>query len=162
MYLSPWISPSPPGKSAIFLACACPFLGGAGGGLFWGPLPWFRKLRWMCYALGKYTGWEWYEWLFWWWWWGGGWGGEWWEIWAMWEIYRNMINMRNMMRRSKMRRTMVQVIMIYALTKLPFVGFEEKSWTKLNGSCIYIWWRKKQTVGSLEFRLRRQNTQTAE
>ena len=37
-----------------------------------------------------------------------------------------------------MRRTMVQVIMIYALTKLPFVGFEEKSWTKLNGSCIYI------------------------
>jgi hypothetical protein len=49
-----------------------------------------------------------------------------------------MINMRNMMRRSKMRRTVVQVIMIYALTKLPFVGFEEKSWTKLNGSCIYM------------------------
>ena len=36
-----------------------------------------------------------------------------------------------------MRRTMVQVIMIYALTKLPFVGFEEKSWTKLDG-CMYM------------------------
>ena len=56
------------------------------------------------------------------------------------EIYRNMRNMRHMghmMRRSKMRRTMVQVIMIYALTKLPFVGFEEKSWTKLDG-CMYM------------------------
>jgi len=48
-----------------------------------------------------------------------------------------MRNMRHMMRRSKMRRTMVQVIMIYALTKLPFVGFEEKSWTKLDG-CMYM------------------------
>ena len=44
-----------------------------------------------------------------------------------------------------MRRTMVQVIMIYALTKLPFVGFEEKSWTKLNGSCIYIYMMKEKT-----------------
>ena len=45
-------------------------------------------------------------------------------------------------------------------TMVIFVGFEKECWTKLDG-CMCIM-EEKKSVGSLEFRLHQQKTQTAE